>query len=312
VKILVGDTSAQELATIGGLCLVWLIIFFAKGERDSETKWNSISLVETYRKFAIDTVKRVRKGALGSSAEGMVICVDELDKITEIDDLVAFVKVLKPLLDIDGVTYYCSIAEDAFNLLRLGNVSGKDIFDSCFDHIERVPPLEFEAAAAIASGYLKSSGAAEVSPSFVNVVCLLSFGIPRDILRQCEELKAANFENALALVLRERTEKVGAAHAAGIIGNMEKTLLLGLPRDVAAQMPTLLRDTSSQSRVRLLAYVSILTKVEADPGLLDQQRRRDLLGLYEFGYEIPLLSASDVLREVFRGQDQAKGMEAVS
>src|SRR6185503_16601233 len=103
-------------------------------------------------------VHRLRQGALGHKAErkfSVLICVDELDKVVDFEEIRAFVRRIKAIFEVPGVYYYVSLAEDTLTSLYLGPAAGKNEIDSAFDHIIRIPQLKCSVGEKIAAEYLQ-------------------------------------------------------------------------------------------------------------------------------------------------------------
>jgi hypothetical protein len=173
--------------------LIALVAIFSRRRslpRDSEIGASIVVLVERYRRYAETVVRRLKHGALGSPKDlsPIVVCIDELDKIVDFEELRQFIRRVKSIFEIPGVSYYLSISEDALTALNLGASLGKNEVDSSFDHIVMVPPLELDDAALLASEYATFLGVDALPSRVARMVAAMSFGIPRDIVRRCDEL----------------------------------------------------------------------------------------------------------------------------
>ncbi|QDG66661.1 hypothetical protein NIBR502772_10965 [Pseudarthrobacter sp. NIBRBAC000502772] len=117
----------------------------------------------------------------------VVIGVDELDKISETEDLIETVNGLKDLFHIEGVHFVVSVSTDALLSFERRGLPSRDAFDSAFDAIIRVKPLALDESlrvlAARAAGF----------PPLVGAFChSWAGGLPRDLLRvarRCVELQ---------------------------------------------------------------------------------------------------------------------------
>ncbi|HEX7332415.1 MAG TPA: hypothetical protein VF290_13010 [Pyrinomonadaceae bacterium] len=187
-------TYALPYVLIAALALVaWLYVYLhssAGGHLESAQGQSLMSLIAEYRAFASTIVYRLRQGALGRTTEhgfSVLVCVDELDKIVDFEDIRTFVRRIKAIFEVPGVYYYVSLAEDTLNELYLGPAEGKNEIDSSFDHIIRIPPVPCDIGNTIAARYLESREFPDPPQRFTRTIATLSFGVPRDILRRCDE-----------------------------------------------------------------------------------------------------------------------------
>lgn len=155
--------------------------------------YSLLSLIAEYRGFIDRTVFRIRHGALGMREKDdfeIIVCIDELDKIIVPSELLAFVRRMKVIFEIPGAYYFLSISEDALNALYLGAAEGKNEIDSTFDHIVRIPPVDCDLGEKIACTYLDKHSTGTRNQRIDRTIASISFGIPRDIIRRCDELLA--------------------------------------------------------------------------------------------------------------------------
>jgi hypothetical protein len=296
----VSGGRGPQLAEIAGLSAIWLIAFHAKPRPSiSPVDKNFLSVVQTYREYAQEVVFRVREGALGKPGTGIVVCIDELDKVTDLADIKAFIKVVKALFELDGSKYYLSIADDALVALTLGSVVGKSDFDSSFDHIERVAPLSFQDAVKIADDYLRKQTEVSFAPPVARVLAFLSFGVPRDVLRKCDLLLASTSEESrapLGLLKSERAEKAEAAYAMGYISGAERLKLCAPSSILKNHLDGSIRAGDWEGpRGRLLAYVSLLFIAEAEGEALFAPGPPELLfEMYSLGYDLAIIPVEDL------------------
>lgn len=281
------------------LCLLWFFIYLLHPESPLIRKWNNLAMVELYRNLSTEIVVRSRRGSLVTTGPSIVVCVDELDKVADQNELISLVKIIKPLLDIDGVVFYFSISEDALSMLRLGIIAGKDIFDSTFDHIERVPPVSLETATSIAEQYFTSITGKNPSTEIIRALALLSFGIPRDIVRLSDEIKANFFNNKINgpdIIRSFRVEKTSAARASGIITQIEQQQLEGISTDVWHFSTTAFLKELDTSRVKFFSFSLLLSWLERTIENSSNETLKQSLAIYELGYEIPLLSKEEIIK----------------
>ncbi|MET9118844.1 P-loop NTPase fold protein [Streptomyces longwoodensis] len=117
-----------------------------------------------------------------TSPRQIIVALDELDKMEDGEDAVAFVNSIKDLLHIQGVHFLVSVSEDALHNFSLRGVPVRDVFDSSFDSI--IPVQRFTADES--KNLLKSRVVAFPDP--LALFChAMSGGVPRDLIRVARE-----------------------------------------------------------------------------------------------------------------------------
>ena len=289
--------------------LVWIFTSYKKRTRKgftSERGASLMSLIAEYRNFATTVVYRLEQGALGQGSKNVMICIDELDKIVELDELRNFLRRMKGIFEVPGVYYYLSLSEDALAALYLGSAEGKNEVDSSLDHIVRIPPLSWEKSQEVAKEYLvEKRGVSQLDSKMVDVLVTISFGIPRDILRRCDELIAGEDSVATApqeLVNQRRKEQVEIAadsHEWSIQQRESLKEEAFQSSKAAKQALEKLSNTGSNLREsRVLVLIWILCCIECAHGLEDSKRRDFLKKLYDLGYSITLSLPSDLIAQI--------------
>jgi hypothetical protein len=134
----------------------------------------------------------------GDDRSRLVICIDELDKVINFGDLRDFVRRIKGIFEIPGVFYYLSISEDALSALHLGSAYGKNEIDSSFDHILLLEPLRLNEGAQLAEKYLLHIGYSDLQTRLADCISVISAGVPRDVMRRCDELHSLPDEQITA------------------------------------------------------------------------------------------------------------------
>ncbi|WP_219471090.1 P-loop NTPase fold protein [Nonomuraea rhizosphaerae] len=117
----------------------------------------------------------------------VVICVDELDKLTDPADAVKAINGLKDLFHVAKAHFVLSVSTDAMHSFAARGVPMRDVFDSAFDTIISVAPLSLEE-----SQTLISRRARDFSRVFVLFCHAWSGGHARDLIRtarSCVDLK---------------------------------------------------------------------------------------------------------------------------
>jgi hypothetical protein len=164
-----------------------------------------IALISEYRSFAAEVVQRLRQGAIGGTSPEhgrVVVCLDELDKIVDFDELRAALRRIKTVFEVEGCYYIMSLAEDALRRLYLGAVDGKTEVDSALDHVVELAPLGRIEMVRVVSDYFRSLGEPEVDERIKMTVAALSFGVSRDALRVADEWHASKSRSECAGIVR--------------------------------------------------------------------------------------------------------------
>jgi hypothetical protein len=135
----------------------------------------------------------------------LVICIDELDKITDDESVRSILREIKGGLYVKGCFYLISLSEDAVQAFGGRMSSTRDIFESTFDESFRLDRLDVESCKKILMRRLEQkTRGSEVFGSVTREVLLLcsilSGGIPRDLIR--------NFREAVTAVQRSESESV--------------------------------------------------------------------------------------------------------
>lgn len=122
----------------------------------------------------------------------VLICIDELDKISLTSDLIETVNDLKDLFHVEGVHFVVSVSTDALTSFEQRGLPSRDAFDSSFDTIVGVTALTLEES------LLVLSARAEGFPPIVGAFChAWAGGLPRDLLRtarRCVEIQRSQAE----------------------------------------------------------------------------------------------------------------------
>jgi hypothetical protein len=120
----------------------------------------------------------------------VVIIVDELDKISDTEDLIETINGLKDLFHVEGVHFVVSVSTDALRNFERRGFTSRDAFDSSFDTIIGVAPLSTKESLALLATR------AEGLPPRLSLFChAWSGGLPRDLLRiarRCFEIYGEN------------------------------------------------------------------------------------------------------------------------
>jgi hypothetical protein len=131
-----------------------------------------------------------------------VVAIDELDKIESVDKARDFLNEIKGILDADNTRFLVSMSEDAMASFERRGLPFRDVFDSAFDEVVRVPYLNAEQARRLIEGRVTG-----VPEPFLALAYCQSGGLPRDLLRAADRMISLAGEAAdgssLADVARE-------------------------------------------------------------------------------------------------------------
>jgi hypothetical protein len=288
----------------------WLYLYQHDGaaeERMGVHGQSLMSLVADYRSFAATIVYRLSQGALGHKPErkfSVLICVDELDKVVDFEEIRAFVRRIKAVFEVPGVYYYVSLAEDTLTALYLGPATGKNEIDSAFDHIIRIPQLPCSIGDIIASKYLESHGVIKSDAKLTRVISTISFGVARDIIRRCDEFIAMENRNEvvpvdLADALRRTHLRMGYE-----LHQLSKSQFtdLGCHRGVAAAKAAqalVKNGIASEADQRLLLLIWLMTLIEAATESFENEAWLQITeALCSLGYRLSVDSVVDVEAEL--------------
>jgi len=124
--------------------------------------------------------------AQGRGQEGVgrvIICIDEMDKIRDSGRAEQFLNNIKAIFDVPGCLYLVAISEDAMTVFASQTPVIRTAFDSAFDEIISVPPMEFPDARQLLE--LRTTG---VPLPFLALCHVLAGGVPRELIRAARAL----------------------------------------------------------------------------------------------------------------------------
>lgn len=313
--------SSLLLLLLSGLDLFLLLFFLGSGLLLAafvrlETKSNQVtrgyslmSLVSTYRDFVERTVYRIRQGALGERQEDefeIVVCIDELDKIVSADELRDFLRRMKVILEIPGAYYYLSLSEDALQALYLGAAEGKNEIDSTFDHIVSIPPVKCELGAEIAASYIQKNSQMELPGRVTRMVGAVSFGVPRDIVRRCDELlMQAEFPEVHATWISDDLRRRQAQLAFGeqLLSKQEQSAYSQEAEKAATAIKEFVDDELRSSRatprtMQIVLSLWVLALLSLAATLADEEWEQFSETLRDIGYRIADEPAVNLIEEL--------------
>jgi hypothetical protein len=301
IAVLSNDT-VQFLAVFIALGSVAGLIYYVyrvvmADDPVTEHDGSVVSFTYIFRQFVLEISQRIRGGALGPTAAAnstiLVVFIDELDKIVDREELKNFIRVIKSVFDIEGTRFFLSISQDAYRDLVLGSALGKNEFDSSFDHIELIGPMDFKTARELAKSYLVAVKSAIVPDDVLDMVAVLGKGVPRDILRRCDTVKLLTEQGVSDIsdkLLQSEKEELcfGIQYLVGL-----DTGLTALLNNPAPQRDGIVRwvESSRDDKVNRVVLESFIYST-----LLTERKNRQGLAqkYYEVLYNLPILTIDSI------------------
>lgn len=148
-----------------------------------EEKARPLSLPELTIKY-IDYVCQVLK----VFPDKILVCIDELDKVSDVEQVAAILREIKGALYVRGTYYVVSVSNDALRSFEGRFGDQRDVFESTFDDVFPVRPFDAADCVEILGSRLNELGhpLGETSPAkrrSLLVVALFSAGNARDLVR---------------------------------------------------------------------------------------------------------------------------------
>jgi len=152
----------------------------------SEERARGLSLPEltaSYIEF-VSNVLRVFPGKL-------LICIDELDKVTDIEHVRFILREIKGALYVKGTFYVVSISNDALRSFEGRMGDQRDIFESTFDDVFAVRPLDIETCLEILTNRIAHGKSSDemtaIKLDTLATISVFSGGNARDLVRGFRE-----------------------------------------------------------------------------------------------------------------------------
>lgn len=148
----------------------------------------------------------------------VIIAIDELDKLRSREEAENFINEMKTVFNVPKCFYLVSVSEDALTSFARRGLALRDAFDSAFDDIRYVGPMDLTA-----SRQMLARRVLHLPDPFVRLCYALSGGLPRDLIRAarsvfdaCETVGSpAEIEAVASILLQEETSaKIRASIAA--------------------------------------------------------------------------------------------------
>jgi hypothetical protein len=131
-----------------------------------------------------DVVGRLREFIRLATASGLVVIgIDELDKVESPEQARQFLNDIKSVFGIKDCYFLISVSEDAIASFERRGMPFRDVFDSSFDEIITVRPLDFHDATRLLRRRVIGLGL-----PFEALCYCLSGGVARDLIRTTRKL----------------------------------------------------------------------------------------------------------------------------
>ena len=139
-----------------------------------------------------------------------VVAIDELDKLESVEKAREFLNEIKGVLDAPNTRFLVSMSDDAIASFERRGLPFRDVFDSAFDEVVRVPYLTVKQARMLLDGRVT-----DVPVPFLVLAYCQSGGLPRDLLRATDRILSLAGRDGAALDLAAVTRHVVHQDLAG-------------------------------------------------------------------------------------------------
>ena len=155
----------------------------SRSRQITENQMTLPELVESYREFAGLTVSALQKsvrydGPLAIAQVRLVVGIDEIDRIEDAGNAEKFLNDIKAIFGVPNCFYVASLSADALANFERRVVNMRTAFDTTFDTVKRIGPLELETARRVLE-----RRAIGLPYPFITLCYILSGGVPRELMR---------------------------------------------------------------------------------------------------------------------------------
>jgi hypothetical protein len=155
----------------------------SRSRQITENQMTLPDLVESYREFAGLAVNVLlesarRDGPLASAQVRLIVGIDEIDRIEDAENAEKFLNDIKAIFGIPNCFYIASLSADALANFERRVVSTRTAFDTTFDTVTRIGPLELGTARQVLE-----RRAIGLPYPFITLCYVLSGGVPRELMR---------------------------------------------------------------------------------------------------------------------------------
>jgi len=149
----------------------------------SENQMTLPELVADYRIFAERLVSSLQDLASASNSSAatrarLIVGIDEIDRIENAEQAEKFLNDIKAIFGIPSCFYIASLSADALATFERRAISARTAFDTAFDTMIRVEPLDLKTARKILE-----RRAIGLPYPFIALCHILSGGVPRELMR---------------------------------------------------------------------------------------------------------------------------------
>ena len=146
---------------------------YSRGVSQAEQPLSYPEIVDEFRAFARKVAAEVHR-----SGHRVFIGVDELDKIGSPEQAEQFLNEIKGIFGVPSLYFMVSVSDDALTAFERRGLPLRDAFDSSFDEIIHVGPLDYAESRRLL--YRRVIGLTE---PYVALCHCLAGGLPRDLIR---------------------------------------------------------------------------------------------------------------------------------
>jgi hypothetical protein len=200
-------------------------------------------IVDSFRDFLVQ-ISQTRQIRIG---------IDELDKMDD-DTACRFLNEIKVIFRVPECFFLISISEDAMSSFERRGLAFRDVFDSSFDDVLRVPCLSFEDSQALLARRIVG-----LPSPFVALLHCISGGLPRDLIRAARKLVNLSPGTTIA---EASASMIGEAMKSKESGAMVAARNCGSEAQVGILVEWL--DALSSATPDSQALLQVLTRVKTD------------------------------------------------
>jgi len=226
-------------------------------KRSDQQKARALSLPELTSNY-IEFVVNVRHVFPGK----IIVCIDELDKISTVEEIAEILREIKGALYVEGTFYLLSISNDAMRSFegRMGDT--RDIFESTFDDVFPVRSLELDSCIEILKRRMEA-GSEELrlklhDDDALAMIAIFAAGNARDLIRCFRESvlsgQAGKLPDAMAIWSLLYTRRLDAIRDRALIAGgspeLRYILLPQLKSDIEESIHTGLGMTGIRHKLR--------------------------------------------------------------
>ncbi len=224
----------------------------------AEQPWTHPEVVARLRDFLSLVVDVLQFGPARTS--GVVVAIDELDKISDPDEAHRFLNEIKGIFGVKHCLFLVAVSDDALTAFERRGIPARDAFDSAFTTMIHVQPFTLDESRTWLA--LRALGIPE---PFVWLCHCLSGGLPRELGRVAialHDLQGAYThlaEITHALIRQDLSLKARAfAHTAVSLGRTEK--------DDPSQPHTLIKNLQEMQTTNLMSLDDLADQIWSSEG----------------------------------------------